>query len=190
MSRGELREEFVTEDPGAVAVAEIKTQRVISHALEAENPHCGKILLGTAAILIAENILFTTRLGTGRGRPQLGSAEVRLRTVVPNDGDFRADELDVLWRFQSEEGAVWKELAPLVMPGKQRQRGSTFPAAEDERGFEVRAVSRIEAGWKSIPAGILPIIPGEGRSRVAESNVSLLALRARAREIVGFLSGS
>jgi hypothetical protein len=122
MSGGELLQKLEAIEAGAVAVAEIETQRVVADALEGEDLHVGEILLFAAAVLIAEDILFSARLGAGRSGAQLGSGEIRLGAVVPNDGDFVTDELDVLRRFHDGKIGAWAEPGRLVRHGKMRRR--------------------------------------------------------------------
>ena len=77
-------------------VAEIETQRVIADALPADHLHAGKLFGAIAAILISENVAFAHVRRAGRGRAQLLEWEIRFQAVVPNYGDFLADELDVI----------------------------------------------------------------------------------------------
>jgi len=84
---------------GTVAVAELEAQRVVAHALPAEHLHAVKLAQRTAAILVAEDVLFAAGLRAGRGRTQRRGGKIRLRAVVPRDGDLGADELDVLRCF-------------------------------------------------------------------------------------------
>ena len=46
-------------------------------------------------ILLAEDIAFALGLGARRGRAQVFEGEIALDTIVPNDGEFIADELNV-----------------------------------------------------------------------------------------------
>src|SRR6185503_16885253 len=49
----------------------------------------------TAAVLMAENVAFALRLRTGRRGAQLLGIEITFGSVIPCDGNFLADELDV-----------------------------------------------------------------------------------------------
>lgn len=131
MSGGELLQKLEAIEAGAVAVAEIETQRVVADALEGQDLHVGEILLFAAAVLIAEDIFFSAGLGAGRGGAQLGSGEIRLGAVVPNDGDFVTDELDVLRRFHDGKIGAWAEPGRLVRHGNER--AADLAASEDRR---------------------------------------------------------
>ena len=99
MSRSDLLQQIKSVKPSAVAVAEIEAQRVVSDALEAKHLNVGKVLLFAPTVLVAKDIFLAARLGAGRSSAQFWSAEIRLSAVVPNDGHFTADELNILRRF-------------------------------------------------------------------------------------------
>jgi len=100
---GEVQQQFVTVETRTVAVAEIEPDRIITNAFPVEHDHAGKIILISTAMALAEDVFFAALLCAGRSGPEFFHLEKGFGAVVPGDGDFGADELDVCRCFQSRK---------------------------------------------------------------------------------------
>ena len=78
-----------------MAVAEIETEGVVSDLLPAGHADALEVARTMAAVLLTENVPFALRLRTRRGGAQPGKGQEAFAAVVPDDGDFLSDELDV-----------------------------------------------------------------------------------------------
>ena len=92
-----------TVDARAVAVAEIKADRVIAYLLPAEHTHVGKRLPVVATVNLSKNVFFAAGFRRRGRSTQEWAGEIAFRTIAPSDRDFVSDELNVLRRFQKRE---------------------------------------------------------------------------------------
>ena len=91
-----------------MAVAEVEPQRVVPYLLPAEDLHAGKLPRAVAAVLIAEDVALALVFRTRGGGAQVFAREIRLGPIVPHDGEFVADELDVDGRLHGRKGTIYK----------------------------------------------------------------------------------
>lgn len=78
-----------------MAVAEIETDRVISDPFPSSHLDADEILRYFTAIVMPENIALALDLGARRRGAQRGEGKKAFLAIVPADGDFGADDLDV-----------------------------------------------------------------------------------------------
>jgi hypothetical protein len=95
MSFGKFQKVIEAIETGAMTVAEIETQGVVSDLLPAGDCNAWKVLGAIAAVLVAEDVALANILCAGRGGSQRLHRIIRLRLVGPKNGDFVTDELDV-----------------------------------------------------------------------------------------------
>ena len=86
----------------------METDCVVADALPASDGDAGEVFRAVPAVLVAEDVAFALRLSAGRGGAEFFKREIGLAAVIPSDGDFVADELDVLRRFQFSNGRGFK----------------------------------------------------------------------------------
>lgn len=86
-----------TEKASLVPVAEAGAQGVVADDIPGLDGDSGKVPRPVSAILVAEDILLTDVLGTGGVLSQKIRRKIAFAAIVPEDGEFMADELDVLW---------------------------------------------------------------------------------------------
>ena len=100
----QVAEVVVGIEPGAMAVAEIETDRVVADLLPAEHLHALEAV-GTfvPAVFHAKDVPLALHFGARRGGAELLKGEITLRAIAPGDGDLAANDLDVLWR---DHGAI------------------------------------------------------------------------------------
>lgn len=82
-------------ETGAMPVAEIEANGVIADDFPAGDGDAGEGAWFVATVSLAENITFALGFGAGGSGAQLLTGIIGLGAVVPNDGDFLPDELDV-----------------------------------------------------------------------------------------------
>src|SRR5690606_28130451 len=82
-------------EAGFVSVAEFEAHGVVADDFPAEHGDAGELPGAVAAVLVAEDVALADVFGAGRAGAQQLGGEIGLRAVVPEDGDFGADELDV-----------------------------------------------------------------------------------------------
>lgn len=95
MSVSQIAQQFVAVKSGTVPVAELKTQGVIPDLFPRKNAYTVETLRSTTSVLVAKNIPFPLGFRTGRGCAQPLTGQEGLLPVVPADGDFSSDQLNV-----------------------------------------------------------------------------------------------
>jgi len=100
---GEVEEVFVAVEAGAVAVAEIEADGVVTDLFPAGDFDSGIVGTLCTAVQLAEDVAFAALFGAGGGGAEFIDWEVGLGAIAPGDGDFVSDELDVSRRLH--EGA-------------------------------------------------------------------------------------
>lgn len=78
-----------------MAIAEIETNRIVSDSLPARDLDADEIFRHFAAVLMAENIALSLHLGAWRPGAQCSERNKAFLAIVPADGDFGTDDLDV-----------------------------------------------------------------------------------------------
>lgn len=93
----ELTQQFVAIESRAVSVAEIETDCIVADPLPTRDLDADKILRDFPAVLVPENIALALDLRAGRCRAKRGEGHEAFLVIIPADGDFRADDLDIRW---------------------------------------------------------------------------------------------
>ena len=80
-----------------MAVIEPWPECIVTLKVPALNRYADEFFRTIAAVLIAEDVFLTDILRTGRVLSQKLGRKVALATILPEDTEFAADELDVSW---------------------------------------------------------------------------------------------
>src|SRR5688572_19849284 len=95
LRRSERAQIIETVEARAMAIAEIKAQRVVADLLPAEHGNSRETLRSVTAILISKNIPLADVRSAWRSRAEFFKGKIRFHPVVPRDRHFLADHLDV-----------------------------------------------------------------------------------------------
>lgn len=108
-----------------MAVAEVKLYGVATDHAPVLDDDAGEGLLIGAADFVAEQIALAGVFGAGRCGAEFFHRDVLLRAVVPNEGDFGADEFEAMNHMRSI-GHL-----PTLLFGKKRKRSNSQDSSKN-----------------------------------------------------------
>lgn len=93
----ELLEQFVAVESGCVAVGESEADGVATDELPVDDFDFGVVLVTLASVKGAEDVAFAGGGCAGGCCTEFSGGDIGFGVVLPADGDFVSDELNVFW---------------------------------------------------------------------------------------------